>query len=87
MPHQTPGRRQPGVTTSPAEAKSSDQVRENAGGAGWRLKAEDLEEIELIIAPIEDIEKTKYLWLIGDNEPVSCYNTPDRIEKNNKERC
>ena len=47
---------QPGVTTSLAGAKTADQVRENAGGAGWRLTAEDLEEIEQIVAPIEDIE-------------------------------
>jgi myo-inositol catabolism protein IolS len=47
---------QPGVTTSLAGAKTADQVKENAGGAGWRLTREDLQKIEEIAAPIEDIE-------------------------------
>ncbi len=47
---------QPGITTSLAGAKTPEQVRENAGGSGWRLTSEDLDEIEQIVAPIEDIE-------------------------------
>jgi aryl-alcohol dehydrogenase-like predicted oxidoreductase len=47
---------QPGVTTALVGAKTADQVRENAGGAGWRIKREDLEQIERIVSNIEDIE-------------------------------
>lgn len=44
---------QPGVTTALVGARSPAQVRDNAGGSGWRLKQEDLEEIERIVAHIE----------------------------------
>jgi aryl-alcohol dehydrogenase-like predicted oxidoreductase len=47
---------QAGVTTSLAGAKTVEQVTDNAGGAGWRLTQDDLDEIERIVAPIEDIE-------------------------------
>jgi aryl-alcohol dehydrogenase-like predicted oxidoreductase len=35
-------------------AKRPDQVRDNAGGAGWRIEQEDLDEIEQIVAGLTD---------------------------------
>lgn len=46
---------QPGVTTALTGAKTPDQVRENAGGAGWRLTQEDLHEIEGIAEGLTDL--------------------------------
>ena len=47
---------QPGVTTALAGAKKPEQVRENAGGAGWKLAQVDLDEIERVVSGIEDLE-------------------------------
>jgi len=47
---------QPGVTTALAGAKRPAQVRENAGGAGWRIGQEDLGAIEEIVAGLTDLE-------------------------------
>lgn len=46
----------PGVTTALVGAKRSAQVRENAGGAGWRIDREDLGEIEETVAGLTDLE-------------------------------
>jgi aryl-alcohol dehydrogenase-like predicted oxidoreductase len=45
---------QPGVTTALTGAKTPQQVRENAGGAGWRLTTQDLNEIERIAQDLTD---------------------------------
>jgi aryl-alcohol dehydrogenase-like predicted oxidoreductase len=45
---------QPGVTSALTGAKRPEQVRDNAGGAGWRLAQEDLDEIEAIVAGLTD---------------------------------
>jgi len=47
---------QPGVTTALVGAKRPAQVEENAGASGWRLKREDLDEIEKTLAHIEGPE-------------------------------
>jgi aryl-alcohol dehydrogenase-like predicted oxidoreductase len=44
------------VTTALAGAKRPSQVRENAGGAGWRIDQEDLDAIEEIVAGLTDLE-------------------------------
>jgi myo-inositol catabolism protein IolS len=45
---------QPCVTTALTGAKTPQQVRENAGGAGWRLTTQDLNEIERIAQDLTD---------------------------------
>jgi aryl-alcohol dehydrogenase-like predicted oxidoreductase len=47
---------QVGVTTALTGAKRPEQVRENAGGAGWRIGQQDLDEIEQIVAGLTDLE-------------------------------
>jgi aryl-alcohol dehydrogenase-like predicted oxidoreductase len=47
---------QPGVTTALAGAKKPAQVRENAGGAGWKIGQDDLDEIDRIVSGLEDLE-------------------------------
>jgi len=47
---------QPGVTTALAGAKRPEQVEENAGGAGWQISQEDLDEIERILAGLTELE-------------------------------
>jgi aryl-alcohol dehydrogenase-like predicted oxidoreductase len=47
---------QPGVTSALTGAKRPDQVRDNAGGAGWRIAPGDLEEIDQIVAGLTDLE-------------------------------
>ena len=47
---------QPGVTTALAGAKKPEQVRENAGGAGWKIGQEALDEIDRIVSGLEDLE-------------------------------
>jgi aryl-alcohol dehydrogenase-like predicted oxidoreductase len=47
---------QPGVTTALAGAKRPQQVRDNAGGAGWQITADDLQAIEGIVAGLTDLE-------------------------------
>jgi aryl-alcohol dehydrogenase-like predicted oxidoreductase len=46
---------QPGVTTALVGVKKPEQVRENAGGAGWRLDQSDLETIEQLVAGLTDL--------------------------------
>jgi aryl-alcohol dehydrogenase-like predicted oxidoreductase len=46
---------QPGVTSATVGAKRPDQVRDNAGGAGWRIDPADLDEIETIVAGLVDL--------------------------------
>jgi aryl-alcohol dehydrogenase-like predicted oxidoreductase len=46
---------QPGVTTALTGAKTPQQVRENAGGAGWRLTPQDLREIERLAQGLTDV--------------------------------
>jgi aryl-alcohol dehydrogenase-like predicted oxidoreductase len=43
------------VTTALTGAKRTEQVAENAGGVGWRIKAADLEQIEAIVAGLTDL--------------------------------
>ncbi len=47
---------QTAATTALVGARRTDQVRDNAGGSGWRLTPDDLAEIERIIAGIEEPE-------------------------------
>jgi len=47
---------QPGVTTALTGARRPEQVGENAGGAGWQISQEDLDEIERIVAGLTDLE-------------------------------
>jgi aryl-alcohol dehydrogenase-like predicted oxidoreductase len=47
---------QPGVTSALTGAKRPDQVRENAGGTGWRIDQPDLDQIEGIVAGLTDLE-------------------------------
>lgn len=47
---------QPGVTSALTGAKRPDQVRDNAGGVGWRIDQQDLDEIEQIVAGLVDQE-------------------------------
>jgi diketogulonate reductase-like aldo/keto reductase len=42
--------RRPGLFTIP-KASNSDHVRENAGGAGWELSPEDMNEIDRLFPP------------------------------------
>jgi aryl-alcohol dehydrogenase-like predicted oxidoreductase len=46
---------QPGVTTALTGAKRPEQVIDNAGGAGWQIEAQDLAEIERIVAGLTDL--------------------------------
>lgn len=48
---------QRGVTTALTGAKTPQQVRENAGGAGWQLTAEDLREIGRIVDRSTDLSQ------------------------------
>ena len=41
---------QPGVITSLVGARNPAQIRQNVGASGWRLKDDDMEEIESIMA-------------------------------------
>ncbi len=41
---------QPGITSAVCGAKRPDQIRENAGGSGWQLDAEQLAEIDRALA-------------------------------------
>jgi aryl-alcohol dehydrogenase-like predicted oxidoreductase len=43
---------QPGVTTALVGAKRVEQVIDNAGGSGWRLTREDLDEIDRIASEL-----------------------------------
>jgi aryl-alcohol dehydrogenase-like predicted oxidoreductase len=45
-----------GVTTALTGAKRPSQVVENAGGAGWRIGPQDLQQIETIVAGLTDLE-------------------------------
>ena len=45
---------QPGVTAALVGARNQRQVKDNAGGSGWRLTPEDLAEIESIVADIQE---------------------------------
>jgi aryl-alcohol dehydrogenase-like predicted oxidoreductase len=45
---------QPGVTTALTGAKRPEQVEENAGGAGWQIRQEDLDAIEAIVGGLSD---------------------------------
>ena len=45
---------QPAVATALVGARTPNQVKDNAGGSGWRLAPEDLEEIEGIVADLEE---------------------------------
>jgi aryl-alcohol dehydrogenase-like predicted oxidoreductase len=47
---------QSGVTTALAGAKRPSQVRENAGGAGWRIGQKDLDAIEEVVTGLTDLE-------------------------------
>jgi aryl-alcohol dehydrogenase-like predicted oxidoreductase len=41
---------QPGITAALCGAKRADQIRENAGGMGWQLTADDLARIDQALA-------------------------------------
>ncbi len=41
---------QPGITSALCGAKRPDQIRQNAGGSGWQLDAEQLAEIDQALA-------------------------------------
>jgi aryl-alcohol dehydrogenase-like predicted oxidoreductase len=41
---------QPGITAVLCGAKRPDQIRENAGGAGWRLNAQQMARIDMALA-------------------------------------
>jgi aryl-alcohol dehydrogenase-like predicted oxidoreductase len=45
---------QPGVTTALVGARSPAQVKDNVGASGWRLNREDMDEIERIVADLEE---------------------------------